>query len=315
VTQPERISPAQIEEAKSANLVDLIGTHVKLRRRGKDWWGCCPFHKEKTASFHVTLKFYKCFGCGASGDAISWVRESENLKFDEAIRRLTRSDAPARFCGVRTKPSTRESDDAARTRKAKAIWDDAKPIGGTLAETYLRARGVRLPLSQELRFADGVDHTETGQRLPCMVARLVDERGFCAIQRTFLAPDGGKKADVKPNKKTLGPMGEGAVRLREPGTVLGIAEGIETALSAAQLYQVATWATLSANRLGAIAIPETVWNIIVFADQGEVGMREACKAADAYEERHFAVEIIAPAADFPELQADDFNTVARSVAS
>lgn len=311
----ERLSLQEIEQAKSANLVDLIGAHVKLKRQGRVYWGCCPFHKEKTASFKVEATFYKCFGCDAKGDAITWVREAEHLKFDEAVRRLSGSDAPARFCGVRTKPTTRENDDAARTHKALAIWDNAKPLVDTIAEQYLRGRGVRSPDSTELRFAGAVDHSESGQQFSCLIARLVDENGFCAIQRTFLSADGSTKADVKPNKKTLGPMGAAAVRLREPGQVLGLAEGIETSLSAAQLYQVATWATLSANRLGAIAIPETVRNIIIFADQGEVGMREACRAADIYEGRGYGVEIISPAADFPELSAGDFNDCVRSAAA
>jgi hypothetical protein len=91
--------------------------------------------------------------------------------------------------------------------------------------------------------------------------------------------------------------------------MLGIAEGIETALSAAQLYSVPTWACLSANRLGRIDIPPTVQEIVIFADAGEVGRREAFTAAESYEMRRLRVEIVTPDAHFADQHADDFNAI------
>ena len=72
------------------SLVDLIGQKVNLQRRGKEHLGLCPFHKENTPSFTVNddKAFYHCFGCGAHGDAISFVMETENLTFPETVERL-----------------------------------------------------------------------------------------------------------------------------------------------------------------------------------------------------------------------------------
>ena len=71
-------------------LVDLVGRKVNLQRRGREHTGLCPFHKEKSPSFTVNEEkgFYHCFGCGQHGDAISFVIETENLTFPEAVERL-----------------------------------------------------------------------------------------------------------------------------------------------------------------------------------------------------------------------------------
>ena len=71
----------------SADIVSIIGEYTKLERRGSDWWGCCPFHNEKTASFHVEpdKKFYYCFGCHAGGDVIKFIMEQEKVSYSDAI--------------------------------------------------------------------------------------------------------------------------------------------------------------------------------------------------------------------------------------
>ena len=75
------------------SLVSTVAKKVKLTRKGSDYWGCCPFHKEKTPSFSVSEEkgFYHCFGCGAHGDVISFVMQSENVPFPEALERLAHS--------------------------------------------------------------------------------------------------------------------------------------------------------------------------------------------------------------------------------
>lgn len=75
---------------RETKIVELVGESVKLQRRGRSFTGLCPFHKEKTPSFHVNAErgFYHCFGCHASGDAIKFVQETEGLDFVEAVRSL-----------------------------------------------------------------------------------------------------------------------------------------------------------------------------------------------------------------------------------
>lgn len=85
------ISDEKKEEIReTADLVEVVGDYVRLKRSGNSYVGLCPFHDEKTASFNVTprLGIYKCFGCGASGDIFSFVMEMEGVGFNEALRNL-----------------------------------------------------------------------------------------------------------------------------------------------------------------------------------------------------------------------------------
>lgn len=80
-----------IEEVRSRNdIVDVIGGYVTLKRRGNSYMACCPFHHEKTPSFHVNRdkQMYHCFGCGVGGNVITFVMEYENFSFPEALKML-----------------------------------------------------------------------------------------------------------------------------------------------------------------------------------------------------------------------------------
>ncbi len=80
-----------VERVKDAiDMVELVGARTDLRRVGTRHVGLCPFHDERTPSFSVNAEhgLYHCFGCGASGDAISFVRETEGLEFAEAVEHL-----------------------------------------------------------------------------------------------------------------------------------------------------------------------------------------------------------------------------------
>ncbi len=89
-----------IEQIKDANdIVSVISEHVALKKRGKNYWGCCPFHNEKTPSFSVAPEkgFYYCFGCHASGNVIKFLMELEHLSFVEVLERLAnRANIPCR---------------------------------------------------------------------------------------------------------------------------------------------------------------------------------------------------------------------------
>ena len=71
-------------------LADLIGKRVRLSRKGNEFQGLCPFHKEKTPSFTLNEEkgFYHCFGCGAHGSAIDFVMNMDGLSFPEAVEQL-----------------------------------------------------------------------------------------------------------------------------------------------------------------------------------------------------------------------------------
>src|SRR5580698_8567 len=80
------------EIRRRTDLVQLVGRRVKLMRKGRVMWGCCPFHAEKSPSFKVDNErhAYKCFGCGSGGDAFKWLVETEGLTFEQAVEKLAR---------------------------------------------------------------------------------------------------------------------------------------------------------------------------------------------------------------------------------
>ncbi len=88
-----RISQDTIERIRqSADIVSIISNYTNLTQKGAQYWGCCPFHNEKTPSFTVDpiKKFYHCFGCGVGGDAVKFLMEMEKLSYPEALQELAK---------------------------------------------------------------------------------------------------------------------------------------------------------------------------------------------------------------------------------
>ena len=124
---------------------EVVGRHVQLARRGRDLWGCCPFHKERTASFHVVPDkgFYHCFGCGQHGNAIDFVMAIEGLDFAQALLRLAElSGLPAPRSGGESKPRVDQTFYAAN--QAAARWFAGRLLArdGEQARDYLIGRGL-----------------------------------------------------------------------------------------------------------------------------------------------------------------------------
>ncbi len=264
---------------QSVRLSDHVRKRLKLQKRGLDSWGRCPFHAEQTASFSVNdaKGFYHCFGCGAHGDVLDWWQKIEGLSFEEAAARLRReagADGPLARITDRAEP---DRETLRKQAEAHAIWKASRPIAGTIAEIYLReARRISVALPDCLRFhpALPLGPTSFGE-MPAMVAAVTDLSGsVVAIQRTFLLPDGSGKAAIERPKRALGPVGQGAVCLAPAGPIVGLAEGIETGLSALELFRVPVWCALGSN-LARIVLPERVRNVAIFADRGEAGERAA----------------------------------------
>jgi len=135
------------EVLRRTDLVRLVGRRVKLQRRGRLFWGLCPFHQEKSPSFKVESerRNYKCFGCGASGDAFKWLMETEGLRFPEAVERL------AAEAGVSLpKPSAQDHE---REMQRKTLYEIVETAAafferqliepqGSAAREYLARRGL-----------------------------------------------------------------------------------------------------------------------------------------------------------------------------
>ena len=80
-----------IEEVRSRNdIVDVVGSYVRLQKKGNTYFGLCPFHNEKTGSFSVSphKQMYYCFGCGAGGNVFTFLMQYENFTFGEAMQTL-----------------------------------------------------------------------------------------------------------------------------------------------------------------------------------------------------------------------------------
>lgn len=271
-------------------LSDHVSRRVMLSKNGPDRWGLCPFHSEKSPSFSVNdaKGFYHCFGCGAHGDILDWWQRIEGLAFDQAADRLRREMEGPRPSPQRTDlPADHDRETLRKQAEARAIWEAARPLDGTIAEVYLReARGISLSAPACLRFHPRlpVGPRELGEA-PAMVAAVTDlAGGLVAIQRTFLLGDGSGKARFERPKRALGPVGQGAVCLGPAGTVIGIAEGVETGLSAMEMFCVPVWCVLGSN-LSRIALPALVRNVALFADKGEAGERAAEIAMRAFHEQ------------------------------
>lgn len=164
-----------------------------------------------------------------------------------------------------------------RKRGALQIWEQALPAPDSMVEHYLLARGIRLDRQQPaaLRFHPRLSHTRSGLALPAMVALVQGPDGKPAgIHRTWLRRTitSGRiaKADVEPNKMALGPISGGAVRLSRAAQRLGLAEGIESALSFTQLTKIPCWAGLGGNLSGVILPPE-VREVMLALDGDEAG--------------------------------------------
>ena len=86
-----RISEQTIEQIRgAADIVEVVSSYVELKKRGRNFFGLCPFHSEKSASFSVNQErqIYKCFGCGVGGGSINFIMEIENLDFVDSLRHL-----------------------------------------------------------------------------------------------------------------------------------------------------------------------------------------------------------------------------------
>ncbi len=142
------VPPEFIEDLRQrVPLSDIIGRRVKLIRKGRRFSGLCPFHSEKTPSFSVVDDdgFYHCFGCGAHGDAISFLREIDGLDFMEAVERL------ADMAGLAMPKSTQIDPAVTRQRKAafdileettRFFEDRLRADEGRDAAQYIKQRGL-----------------------------------------------------------------------------------------------------------------------------------------------------------------------------
>lgn len=248
-------------------------------RRGK-WSGtkgmaCCPAHDDRTPSLGVSLGrqaiLFHCFaGCDQQSVLAALAREG--------------FEAPALFSGS----ATTNEPESTSTRKPSAvalrIWRDAQPLRASPAKAYLESRGI-LAASPALRFHPRTPLGPKGRArfLPAMIAAVSLDEGPIAIHRTFLSSEASGKAAFEKPKRALGALGEAAVRLFAPVSgKLGLAEGVESAMSAYALTGIPVWATLGNERFGLVSVPESVTELHLFVDHDAGGELAASRGLAAY---------------------------------
>lgn len=250
-----------------ASLLPMMGVDSKYLT-GKN---CpCPFCGGKDRFRYLDLAGrgrFICNKCGG-GTGFDLVMRANNVDFSGALK-LIESHIGASHVAV--KKAVMADGDAMAYRRS--LWHRASVLAdGDPVVTYLRCRGIDLhEFPTQLRYLSGASYAhDDGSKTKhdAMLAKLVGpDLVSWTLQITYLSGD-GSKADVPKTKKTLpGKMPSGgAVRLAQSGEVLGIAEGVETALKAALLHGVPTWAALSAGQMQKFIPPATVKKVIVFGD-------------------------------------------------
>ena len=146
-----------------------------------------------------------------------------------------------------------------------------------VVNSYLHGRGITVPVPPSIRAGTTI-HLGRVQ-IPAMIVAVQRPDGkVVAVQSTLLTWV-GKKAAVPAPRITTGALGAGAVRLGAAGDILGLAEGVETGLSAMQISGVPTWCCLGAGRMHRVAIPAKVQELHIFADDDDPGRAAAERTA------------------------------------
>ena len=152
------LSDSDIQAAKSRDLVEVVQSYgIKLEKAGKEYKALCPFHSEDTASFTITpsKNLYRCMGCGAGGDSITFVREMQGIGFRQAVMTLNGQS---------------ESDTSSKPKQYKSVkpqqqqeteWEhvfpvpDAAPMPPSAINRKIEGEWVRLPVSKRWAYRDG----------------------------------------------------------------------------------------------------------------------------------------------------------------
>lgn len=267
---PRTLSGSSLED-RARKIVETLGGSWR-RARGM----CsCPAHADRTPSLSVSLGkravLFHCFA-GCSNEAVIEALASNGIAVSYLFHgRGTIEPPPPRETGP--------------DRNALRLWREAQVLTGSPAALYLANRGLAARCS-DLRFHPQMPlgPKDCVRFLPAMIAAVRNDVGILALHRTFLAADEPRLAAFERPRRALGSLGNAAVRLAWPrGGRLGLAEGIETALSATMLFGIPCWATLGNERFGLVTIPDSVRELHLFVDHDAGGQLAEDRARETYE--------------------------------
>ncbi len=289
-----------------ADLSRRLGNHAKEicqkylsnGRQNGNYWIVGSIRNEPGRSTYVTLfdhpngaraGHWKDAASGEHGDLIDLIYISLNTPhFEEVIREALQfidgSNKPFNDAKNIQKPNNSASDN---TEKARKLFALSSPIRDTLAETYLKSRGIDgFQAIPALRFHPACYYrdAETGnsQKLPAMIAAVSDHHGMItAVHRTWLDPLTGKKASITDPKKSLGEITRHAVHFDPPGSILAIGEGNETMLSfKTAMPGIPTASATSAQHLNSYVFHPEVKTVILVQDNDPTGETTTLRVAE-----------------------------------
>ncbi len=239
---------------------------------------------------------YICNRCGA-GDGVQLAMGVTRLPFREAARRIEELAG-----AVQPSVITPERSDDDKLAALRLRNRESAPItNADEAVRYLRGRGLALrDLPESLRLHRGLTYYDGGKQVgtyPAMIGIVTDPTGqVVSIHRTYL--HNGKKAPVSAPKKLMRglPIAGAAIRLTPVSECMGIAEGIETALAASELFEVPTWSCISTSGIESFEPPVGVKEVVIFADHDEnfAGQAAAYPAAHRLALKGLKVEVCVP---------------------
>ncbi len=243
---------------------------------------------------------------GTMGDAYAWALAWLGLSGGGEPRPMPRAAAaPPEFVCEASPPATLDL--------ARATWTEAGPAAATMVEAYLASRGLRIETGAPLRFhPQAWRNHRFGPRGPAMIALMTDLASGepCGVHVTYLRMDGSGKAEGERQKIMLGAAG--CIRLTRDEDVslgLGLAEGIETALSVAQGYGWRpVWAATSAGAIARFPVLPGLEALTIFADADGAGLTAAQGCAARWIEAGREARICTP-------PAGDFNDLVRGRAT
>jgi len=273
-----RYGEGLLEEIRGrTDLVALVGRRVKLVRKGRTMWGCCPFHQEKSPSFKVEneRRLYKCFGCGKGGDAFKWLIETEGLSFPESVEKL------AAEAGVELPKWSPEDEE--RQQKRKSLYDVVElaakfyeaqlfDTGGREARDYLKGRGLDGAAAKQFRLGYA---PSSSALIPHLTAHNITQDDIIAAGLAKPAEDGRPLRDFFFNR-VMFPISDGRGRIVAFGARALEADAKpkyintgETALfsKGSQLYNFAT-ARAAAIKAGTILVAEGYMDVIALVRAG-----------------------------------------------
>jgi len=250
---------------------------------------------------------------GLHGDLLDIIRERTGISRFPDLLAEARAHLGRPQLVLPDIPLPRKVKETGGTPAAAArLFAASVPVADTLADTYLRSRGIiHGGESNALRYHPKCWHRDDGQTKsiprPALIAAVTDGAGALqGVHRTWLARDGQGKAAVETQRRAMGHLLGNAVRLSPHDDILVVGEGIETMLSVSEAAPgLPVWAALSSGHLGAVLLPEGLQRLYIAIDRDQVGRRAAERLSARATEAGVSVRVLEP-------RLGDFNDDLRA---